>query len=78
MSAWVNVPVLIPGTTAIENELPKPAQQRIRHLCSASRPESGLLVAVVMDVNFHCQLLAPNSPGFTTQNNALKSSAKNL
>jgi len=39
VSAWVNVPVLIPATTAIENELPKPAQQRIRHLCSASRPE---------------------------------------
>lgn len=39
VSAWVNVPILIPATTAIENELPKPAQQRIRHLCSASRPE---------------------------------------
>lgn len=39
VSGWVNVPVLIPGTTAIENELPKPAQQRIRHLCSASRPQ---------------------------------------
>lgn len=25
VSAWVNVPVLIPATTAIENELPKPA-----------------------------------------------------
>lgn len=42
-------------------------------ICAQPAGQSSLLVAVVMDVNFHCSLLAPNSPGFTTQNNALKS-----
>lgn len=42
-------------------------------ICAQPAGQSSLLVAVVMDVNFHCRLLAPNSPGFTTQNNALKS-----
>ena len=42
-------------------------------ICAQPAGQSSLLVAVVMDVNFHCRLLAPNSPGFTTQNKALKS-----
>lgn len=42
-------------------------------ICAQPAGQSSLLVAVVMDVNFHCWLLAPNSLGFTTQNNALKS-----
>lgn len=41
-------------------------------ICAQPAGHSNLLVAVVMDVNFHCWLLAPNSPGFTTQNNVLK------
>lgn len=42
-------------------------------ICAQPAGQSSLLVAVVMDVNFHCRLLAPNSQGFTTQNKALKS-----
>lgn len=41
-------------------------------ICAQPAGQGGLLVAVVMDVNFHCRLLAPNSPGFTTQNSAVK------
>lgn len=42
-------------------------------ICAQPAGQGSLLVAVVIDVNFHCGLLAPNSHGFTTQSNALKS-----